>query len=157
MVGVSKAVTEEIVDIAKQQLKELGKDSQASRKLQAVISAKDHGITKVADVFNITRATLHSWIRRVQENNVARLSVATGRGPKKKLSTEQIKIVEGWIKQNSSLTIDEVREKIRIELNISIARTTTYRVIKLLNFSYITPRPKHYKSAPKKQEEFKKK
>lgn len=156
MSGVSKIVTDEVLEIAKRQLKELGKDKYIAAKLQAVISAKTHGITKVAEVFNISRPTLFSWIKHVKQNHPERLTVAPGRGWKRKLSAEQTALVKGWIQEDTQLTIDQLQRYIQDELNVSLSRSTTHRLMVSLNFSYITPRPKHYKQDPLEQDDFKK-
>lgn len=156
MAGVSKKITDDVVRIAENRLKELGKDKYVATKLQAVISAKKYGITKVADVFNISRPTLFSWIKHVKEEHLERLKVAPGRGRKKKLTAKQIDTVNVWIKENSQLTIDQVKLRISQEFNVLISRSSVHRIIQSLNFSYITPRPKHHKQDPLQQEEFKK-
>ena len=156
MSGVSRIVTDEVLEIAKRQLKDLGKDKYIAAKLQAVISAKTHGITKVAEVFNISRPTLFSWIKHVKQNQPERLTVAPGRGRKKILSDEQIALVKGWIEGDTQLTIDQLQRRIRDELNASLSRSSTHRLMVSLNFSYITPRPKHYKQDPLQQADFKK-
>lgn len=156
MAGISKKITDEVVNIAEKRLKELGKDNYVAAKLQAVISTKKHGITKVAEVFNISRPTLFSWIKHVKEEHLERLTVAPGRGRKKKLTAEQADIVKEWIKENGQLTIDQVKFRISQEFNVHISRSSAHRIIQSLNFSYITPRPKHYKQDPLKQDEFKK-
>jgi transposase len=156
MSGVSKIVTDEVLEIAKRQLKELGKDKYIAAKLQAVISTKTHGITKVAEVFNISRPTLFSWIKHVKQNHPERLTVAPGRGRKRKLSAEQTALVKGCIQEDTQLTIDQLQRYIQDELNVSLSRSTTHRLMVSLNFSYITPRPKHYKQDPLEQDDFKK-
>lgn len=156
MAGISRKITDEIVKIAENRLKELGKDKYVAAKLQAVISAKKHGITKVAEVFNISRPTLFSWIKHVKEEHLERLTVAPGRGRKKKLTAEQTDNVKEWVKENSQLTIDQVKLLIFQEFNVLISRSSVHRIMQSLNFSYITPRPKHHKQDPLEQEEFKK-
>lgn len=156
MSGVSKIITDEVVENAKRQLKELGKDKYIAAKLQAVISAKTHGITKVAKVFNISRPTLFSWIKHVKQNQPERLSVAPGRGRKKRLLPAQIDLIKGWIAGGPQLTIEQLQRRIQDELNISFSRSSTHRLMISLNFSYITPRPKHYKQGPLLHDDFKK-
>lgn len=156
MSGVSRILTDEIVKRAQARLKQLGKDRYASAKLQAVVSAKEHGITKVAEVFNISRTTLFSWINIVKQDNLEELQISPGRGRKPILTEEQIETVRGWIEGNSQLTIDQVKARIFDELDTVISRSTTHRIIKSQSFSYITPRPKHYKQEVHEQEIFKK-
>lgn len=156
MAGISRKITDEVVKIAQNRLKKLGKDKYVAAKLQAVISAKKHGITKVAEVFNISRPTLFSWIKHVKEGHVERLNIAPGRGRKRKLTPEQVFTIKEWLKENSQLTIDQIKLRICKEFNVLISRSTTHRIMQSLNFSYITPRPKHHKQDLLEQEDFKK-
>jgi transposase len=157
MSGISKLITNEVVKIAQEKLKELGKNAYISAKLQAVISAKKHGITKVSDVFNISRGTLISWIKHVKNDYVEGLAIRPGRGRKKRLAPEQADLVKEWVNQNSQMTVDELRVRINEEMGLALGRSTVHRIMQSLNFAYITPRPKHHKQDLPQQEVFKKK
>ena len=61
MAPSSKLLDDVVVEKAKIALKKIGKSALCARKLEAVISAKKHGITQVAKVYGITRTTLTSW------------------------------------------------------------------------------------------------
>jgi hypothetical protein len=65
MTRVSKLLTDEMVSKASAELEKLGKHSILSRKLQAIVSAKRHGIKKVAEIRTISRASLTSWINKL--------------------------------------------------------------------------------------------
>jgi transposase len=97
-----------------------------------------------------------TWIKHVKQNQPERLTVAPGRGRKKILSDEQIALVKGWIEADTQLTIDQLQRRIRDELNASLSRSSTHRLMVFLNFSYFTPRSKHYKQDPLQQDDFKK-
>jgi transposase len=101
--------------------------------------------------------TLNNWIKAFKASG----SIALASQPKKpknsKLSEENIQKIEEWIQVNSSITLRELRLKIIDELGVSVSTTTVHRVIQKLKFSYITPRPRHYKQDPLLQAEFKKK
>lgn len=73
------------------------------------------------------------------------------------LDPEQLSIVEGWLIKEPSTTISKLADRILKELNVDVAIPTLYTIVRRLSFSYITPRPKHYKQNEIKQEEFKKK
>ncbi|HQS83336.1 MAG: hypothetical protein B7Y25_00340 [Alphaproteobacteria bacterium 16-39-46] len=113
-------------------------------KLKAIISAKQHGLTTVADVFGTTKATLISWIKRMDES-LDQLNVQPGRGRKSLLSIEEETMVKEWLSQNSQLTIDRLKIKIEEEMGKCLGRSTIHRLMKKLSFSSITPRPRHYK------------
>ena len=156
MARTSKLLTEEIVQQAQMGLETLGQNGMIALKLKAIISAKKHGLTTVADVFGTTKATLISWIKRMDES-LEHLNVQPGRGRKSLLSLEEETTVKDWISQDSQLTIDQVKIKIEAELGKCLGRSTIHRLMKKLSFSYITPRPRHYKQDVKILQEAKKK
>lgn len=153
----SNAINDELYEQAKKSLKEAGREGEAGRRLQAIISAKKYGITAVAKIYSITRATLMSWIRNFEKESVQGLSIKPGRGRKSKMSAEIKEDVRTMLKANPNITIDHLRLKVMDKYAISIGRSTVHRLIKNLSFSYITPRPRHYKSDKDLQEDFKKK
>ncbi|MDJ1305938.1 MAG: helix-turn-helix domain-containing protein, partial [Candidatus Midichloria sp.] len=61
-------------------LKEVARSGDVSRKLQAIKSAKEHGIQKVAKVFGISRVALMSWIKAFEKDGIGSLKLQTGRG-----------------------------------------------------------------------------
>lgn len=156
MARASKLLTEEIVKQAQKGLEALEQNGIIALKLKAIISAKKHGLTTVADVFGTTKATLISWIKRI-DKSLEQLNVQPGRGRKSLLSLEEETRVKDWLAHDSQLTIDQVKIKIGEEMGKCLGRSTVHRLIKKLSFSYITPRPKHYKQDTKALQEGKKK
>ena len=67
MVGVSKAVSDELFDQAQVALKELRKTGKISRKLQAIIAAKKFGISMASEVFGTSRQSLMTWIKTLKK------------------------------------------------------------------------------------------
>ena len=157
MARKSNAISDDLYEQAKKSLKKAGRDGNVGRRLQAIISAKQHGITAVAKICNITRATLMSWIRNFEKESMEGLSIKPGRGRKSKLSAEIKEDIRGMIKANPNITIDHLKLKVTEKYSISIGRSTVHRLMKALSFSYITPRPRHHKSNDDLQEDFKKK
>jgi transposase len=156
MSGVSKLASADVSNRAKDLLLSMGKTSYVAVKLQAVISAKDHGIQTVADIFGVTRPTVTAWIKHVKEGSFDRLTVAPGRGRKPKLSPEQLQKVEEWIQSSRQVTSQRLSVFVKDTFDISISTATAHRIIKSLGFSYMTPRPRHYKADKVKGVEFKK-
>lgn len=156
MARTSKLLTDEIVKQAQRGLETLGQNGMIALKLKAIISARKHGLTTVADVFGTTKATLISWIKRIDES-VEQLNVQPGRGRKSLLNLEEEMRVKDWLSQDSQLTIDRVKVRIEEELGKCLGRSTIHRLMKKLSFSYITPRPRHYKQDAKTLQEAKKK
>lgn len=157
MGGVSKLLEDDVVEYAIKHLKKIGKDALLGRKLQAVISAKQHGISKVAEVYDISRTTLTSWIKHIRNGALDKLKAPPERKKKSILNDEQRKVIGSWIKQDSQLTIDMVHQKIKEQFALDIGRSTVHREMKKLGLSYITPRPKHFKQKADQVSEFKKK
>ena len=157
MVGVSKLLDSALIMRAERGLKELGSNATIAIKLKAILAAKEHGITKTSQVFGVTRATLCAWIHCLREESAERLIVQEGRGRKPKLSEAQENTIGQWLAESSHVTIDRLRQLILEKLEVDISRATVHRLIKKLGFSYITPRPQHYKQDSSTHEVFKKK
>jgi transposase len=153
----SKAISDDLYNQARKSLKEVGREGEVGRRLQAIISAKNYGITAVAKIYSISRTTLMSWIRNFENESIQGLRIKPGRGPKSKVSPEVKEDARAMIKSNPNITIDHLRLKIIEKYDINIGRSTVHRLMKSLSFSYITPRPRHYKSDKDLQEVFKKK
>lgn len=153
----SKAISDELFEQAKRDLKALGRSGEAGRRLQAIISAKSKGIKAVSEVYGITRMTLMSWIRNFDAESTQGLMIKPGRGRKRKIDADLEGNISVMIKTNPNITIDELRLKIIEEYDITPSRSTVHRLMKRLSFSYITPRTRHYKAKESQQEAFKKK
>jgi transposase len=76
--------------------------------------------------------------------------------PRSPLS-EHLGILKQWVEKDGNITAKELVIKIEENLKVRISMSSVYRVLKKLRFSYITPRPKHYKQNSSSHEEFKKK
>jgi transposase len=156
MAGVSKLIDEKILNVAKNELNNLGKFSALAIKLKAIIACSDNNISTVANVFKISRTTLTNWIKTLKDSNANELVIKSGRGRNALVGKENRLIIKTWLKNNPNLTIDNIQIKIHNELGINIGRTATYNLIKDLNLSYVTARPNHYKSNQESKETFKK-
>lgn len=157
MTSTSKLLDQLVVEKAKMALKKMGKSALCARKLEAVLSAKEHGITQVAKVYGVTRTTLTSWIKLIKSDKIERLNAPPERKRKSKLNDEQKEQILKWIKDNSQLTIKAIVIQIEQVFGINVSKSTVHREIQNLGYSYIKPRPKHFKQDPNKVSEFKKK
>ena len=97
MASSSKLLTEQVVEEAKYQLRKIGKAALISRKLEAVIAAKTHGISQVAKIYDITRTTLTSWIKHIQNGSIERLNAPAERKRKNKLNDMQRGQILEWM------------------------------------------------------------
>lgn len=158
MTRVTKAIDEDLFALCQMELKKQGIRGENGRRLQAIISAKEHGIKAVAEVYNISRETLMRWIRKFRAGGSSAFAVTKGRGRSSKLSEDQKLELKDYIaKEGARLSSRKLQAHIEEKFKISISNATSHRLLQSLGFSYITPRPSHYKKDPQKQEEFKKK
>ena len=155
MAQVSKLLTDDLVAKAKSGLKQLGRYGSVAVRLQIIIAAKEHGITDVCRIHGISRTTLTDWIKRFSLEEVTALVNKTKK-PRSPLS-EHLDTLKKWVEKDSNITARELVLKIEEKLKIQISMSSVYRVLNKLKFSYITPRPKHYKQNTNSHEEFKKK
>lgn len=157
MAGVSKAVSNDVFIQAQNALKELGKAGEISRKLQAIIAAKNVGVSLAAQVFCTSRPSLMAWINNFSHDAAQGLKIKPGRGRKPFVDAEIREKLRQFMQKNPNTTMEGVKKYIKEKHSISISVSSANRLMKQLHLSYITPRPKHYKAVASDQEAFKKK
>lgn len=160
MAGRSKAISDELLAECKEKLKEVGIRGEIGRRLQAIISAKTHGISKVAEIYNITRQCLMDWISAFKEEKEKGFKVKAGRGRKRKINTSQREELKKFVEDSgSTLSAKKLKLEIEERYGIVIGVSSAHRLLNELGFVHITGRPKHHKQdkGPKVHEEFKKK
>lgn len=156
MPRISRLITDEVAALAEENLKELGRTGAIARKLQAICSSNKHGIKKVSEVYNISRTTLTSWISSFKEGSLIALAPKPKK-PRSLVTTAHRVIIKEWLEQESRMTIEALRIKMENQLDIKLKKSAVHNLMRNMGFSYITPRPKHYKQDSSKHEEFKKK
>ena len=143
MSRVTKAISDEMVKACKAELRKQGVRGENGRRLQAIISAKQHGISKVAEIYNISRETLMRWIRKFKEGGSKCFAVKAGRGRNPKLTHKHKDEIKKYIEANgATLTSKQLQLKIKEEFGIRVSNVTAYRLLKEMGFSYVTPRPR---------------
>lgn len=158
MTRTTKAISDELLEICKAELKKQGVRGENGRRLQAIISAKTYGISAVAKIYNISRETLMRWISKVKTGGVKNFAVSAGRGRRSKLNKDQELKVQKYIEEaGAHLSSQKVQIFIRENFNLELSKATAHRLLKRLGFSYMTPRPSHYKQDQSGHAEFKKK
>ena len=145
MARKQKIITEEIYLKALEAIKEVPKGTLIHYRLTAIISGREHSISHVAKILKVTSQTLRSWVYKFDEGGVANLVNKPKTGRKSPMKDEHIDAIYRWIKADSQLTINAVLLKLKDEYALSTSKSSVHVVIKKLKFSYITPRPKHYK------------
>jgi transposase len=157
MARVSSAISDELLKKCEITLKQQGKTGEIARRLQAIISAKRHNISKVASIFGVTRVTIMKWIKDFDKESIGGLVVKKGRGRKRIFNKGDEDNIYKIIKKNPNITAKELKQIIENDLLKAVGIATVYRLMRGLGFSYITPRPTHYKQDKKVAEDFKKK
>jgi transposase len=152
----STLLTESICNKASASLKEMGSSGIVAVKLKAIISAKEHGIKKVADILKISKTSLTFWIKRFNQDAAAGLLAKPKKPRSSILDKKQKLLISKWISDDPNLTINKIRLKIIKEMGVEISKTTVHRIIQKTGFSHITARSVHYKQDKEKLEEFKK-
>ncbi|RZI46011.1 hypothetical protein EDM53_04425 [Rickettsiales endosymbiont of Peranema trichophorum] len=98
------------------------------------------------------------WISKISTGGVKNFAVGAGRGRRSKLESKQELEVQRYIEEHGAhLNTEKVRVFVKENFDIDISKATAHRLFKRLGFSYITPRPSHYKKDKTSQAKFKKK
>ena len=105
----------------------------------------------------MTKKSLITWIKEFKFESTEALKIQAGRGRKALLTREQEDEIRSLITANCNITIDRLRQMILDKMRVDLSKSTVHRLMQKLGFSYITPRPSHYKQYPKLRDEFKKK
>lgn len=130
--------------------------SKISVKLKAILALKNHSITKVCDVFSISRNTIKAWVKNFDLYGIDGLSPKERKSRKSKLSESQKEEIGLWIEGNPNLTLKELKLKISKEFEVNITQMGIWKNLKKMNLSYITARPRHHMQDKVKLDEFKK-
>lgn len=118
MALTSKLLDEKVVSLAKEMLKRVRNNAYVSKKLQAIIAAKESSISTVARVCKISRTALTEWIKHLKFGRIEKLFAPTKRRRKTILNQNQREQVEKWIQENPNITIKEVKIKILKEFSL---------------------------------------
>lgn len=146
----------ELLESAELELKKLSKDALLARKLEAIIAACKYGITEVAKVYGITRKTLLFWIKNFLSTKLDNLKAPPNRHRKTILNDSDREFIKQIVVINPHVTINFLVEKALEVCKKKVSYSTMLREIKKMRYSYITPRPQHYKQDDAKVEDFKK-
>jgi transposase len=156
MPKTSKIIEGELVLKAEKALSKIGNEGVVAVRLKAIIASSKHGIKKVAEVYDINRASLHRWAALFRDNGVEGIR-NVGKPSRSKLSMAQKEEVVGLINADRGITIKKLKILIKERFDIDIEKSSIHRMLKSLGFSHITGRKRHYKSNESSKEEFKKK
>lgn len=150
-------ITNELYKKAREALRGIRKTDRAAVRLQAIVSAKEHGVNVVSKVLNIASNTLRNWIKSFNNGGIDALADEVGRGRKSKIQEVHREAILEYVKQDCNVTIQKILLMLREKFGLESSKSGVHRTLKSLNLSYITPRPRHYKQDPTQKAEFKKK
>ena len=156
MARKSKLIDDNTLKNAKKMLEYLGDNAKGVIKLKAIIASKEHGISLVAKVFNVSRNSITTWINKFKNNANGVFSIESGRGRKNLLAKEQLETIKIWVVANPNLTLRALAQKIESNFAVKYTIPGVQKIIKKLSLGYIMPRPKHYKQEESTRDEFKK-
>lgn len=142
---------------AQKELQKLKIEGTLFKKLQAVKLAYEHGIKETASFLNIFPVSIRNWAKLINKGDIDLLKIKPKHQDGIKLKKYHKKAIEKWLKKNSGISINDVKKNLEAEFNLKVSRATVHRAMKLVGFSYITPRKNHYKQDKEKFENFKKK
>ena len=130
--------------------------SKLTIQLKSISCLSTNSITKICEVFSISKNSLKSWARKFDQDGIEGLYPKRRKARKSKLSEVHKIEIKKWISKNPSLTLQEIQSKLSSIYNVKISQVGIWKNLKKMGLSYITARKKHYKSDKSKQDEFKK-
>ncbi|MCU0535341.1 MAG: IS630 family transposase [Hydrococcus sp. Prado102] len=96
------------------------------------MSHQGFSIVQLMKLFGVSRRTLYNWLTRWEQQGFLGLYNGKGRGRKAKLSQEQKKQVQQWVKAEPK-SLKKVVIKIQKEWGIGVSQETLKRIIKKFN------------------------
>lgn len=146
-----------LADKAKLALLNLKQQAVIANRLKAIIAAHNHGIKKVSEVLDIDRTSICRWANKLNKDGAASLINIAKHKDGIKLKSHHKEQIAKWININPNITRQSVVQKLKDKFSLEISLSTARRAMRLVGFSYITPRQTHYKQDKKESENFKKK
>lgn len=141
-------------------------DARVSRRMLAIALVLEGAPRwKAAETCGMDRQTLRDWVHRYNAEGLAGLrDRARGGGPAGKLSAAQQAEFAGWIEAGPDLKADKVvrwrrrdlQRKLAACFGVSLHERSVGKLLKRLNFSHISVRPRHPKADRDAQEAHKK-
>lgn len=140
------------------------KDARLAKRLWMVIQAR-RGETaqQIADRVGVTARSVQGWIRRYNAEGISGLSDRTGRGRKSPLAAEEEqRFCERWDRGPTPadgvcvFRGKDARRLLREDFGKLLSLSAAYELLHRLGYSCLVPRPKHRRSDPPAQDEFKK-
>lgn len=140
-------------------------DPNRAKRLRIIIlAAQRWSAPEIAMAVGLSRRACQLWIQRYNEEGLDGLRDRDGRGRPFMLSSEQEEMVRKRLDDGPtpedkvcSLRGDDVRRILEEEFSKKRSLSTIYNLLHKLGYSYLRPRPKHYRANDADQGEFKSK
>lgn len=116
----------------------------------------------IAKYLKISRTSVTKWISNYNKNGLEALNTKPYKGGAKKLSEQNLIQLQQFVSDRSKsasggrLIGTQIQEYILHEFGVTYHLSQVYKILKQLNFSWITSRSKHPKQSPIAIEAFKK-
>jgi transposase len=116
-------------------LQELSLASQVPRRVKQRaqslrLNADGMTVPRIAHHLHLHEHTVRATIRRWEKLGLGGLWEAQGRGGKRKWSVEDLKEVEGWLKEERSYTSRQIKERLIKEREITLSSRQISRILK---------------------------
>lgn len=151
-----------------EELKRISKQSHSSmirQRLQIIILAKQSKPSReIAEELGYARSTCQWWVKRYNEEQLKGLQSRRAKGREKLLTPQEAtrlcERINAGPKAEDKVCVfrgEDIRRILKEEFGKVRSLPTVYYLLHSLGYSLLAPRPKHYKSKPEEQEQFKKK
>ena len=137
-------------------LKKLKIEGTLFKKFQAVKLAYEHGIKETAEFLGVFPVSIRNWARLINKGDLDSLKIGSKHKDGIKIKQRHKSQIAKWIEANPNITIVSIQRKIKDKFDLEVSWSTARRAVKLIGFSYITPRKLHYKQDKIEVDKFKK-
>jgi transposase len=157
---VRKYFEEEIIVKAQEALKKSKETAVFKRAMSILLTARDgYSFQEAAKILGVCVSTLTQYRREFSEGTY-NLPKPPKTGSASHLTWEQekqvLKRLEDRAKSGELTTIWQIKEEYEKEADCVVGKSTIYRFLERHEWRKVTPRPRHPKSNPEAQEEYKK-
>ena len=138
-------------------------DPRQTRRILAIAMVVDgHSRLLAAQAGGMDRQTLRDWVHRYNAAGLAGLLDRPRTGRKPRLTGEQLREIEAWVKPGPDRERDgvarwrcaDLRDRIKDRFEVALHERSVGKLLKKLDFSSISARPQHPQSDPQARETF---
>lgn len=134
------------------------KDGRVKQRLLIILKAfNEKSSYKIADDVGVSHTKVQRWIRRFNRRGIDGLNDKKREGRPSRLSRKQIKILQIRLDKKSEFRAGyntiEILHIIKQEFHVSYTQRHVRRLLYLIGYSRITPRPSHINKNPIKNKE----